>query len=88
MWSSIPTYLKLFHILLLSARVKGFRVVIEPDVDVLWNSLGLSMIECMVAIGTLVSSALSKSRFIIWKSLVHVLLKRSLENFEHYFVSM
>ena len=34
------------------------------------------------------SSALSKSSLNIWKFLVHILLKHSLENFEHYFVSM
>ena len=88
MWSGIPTYLKFFHSLLSSTQVKGFRVVNEPDIDVFWNSLGFSMIEWMVVIGNLVSSAFSKSRFFIWKSLVHVLFKPSLENFEHYFASM
>ena len=34
------------------------------------------------------SSAFSKSSLSIWKFLVHVLLKPSLENFEHYFASM
>ena len=34
------------------------------------------------------SSAFSKSRLNIWKFLVHVLLKPSLENFEHYFASV
>ena len=33
------------------------------------------------------SSTLSKSSLNIWKLLVHVLLKPSLENFEHYFAS-
>ena len=31
------------------------------------------------------SSAFSKSSLNIWKFMVHVLLKSSLENFEHYF---
>ena len=35
-----------------------------------------------------VSSAFSKSSLYIWKFLVHVLLKPSLEDFEHYFDSM
>ena len=34
------------------------------------------------------SSAFSKSTLNIWKFKVHVLLKSSLENFEHYFASM
>ena len=34
------------------------------------------------------SSAFSKPRLYIWNSLVHVLLKPGLENFEHYFASM
>ena len=34
------------------------------------------------------SSAFSKSSLYIWKFLVHVLFKPSLENFEHYFANM
>ena len=34
------------------------------------------------------SSAFSKSSLIIWKFMVHVLLKPGLENFEHYFASV
>ena len=34
------------------------------------------------------SSAFSKSSLNIWKFLVHILLKPSLENFEHYFASV
>ena len=41
-------------------------------------------------VGNLISgsSAFSKSSLNIWKFLVHVLLKPSLENFEHYFVNV
>ena len=41
-------------------------------------------------VGNLISgsSAFSKSSLNIWKFLVHVLLKPSLENFEHYFASL
>ena len=43
-----------------------------------------------VDIGNLMSgsSALSKSSLYIWKFSVHVLLKPSLENFEHYFTGV
>ena len=33
-------------------------------------------------------SAFSKSRWDIWKFMVHTLLKLDLENFEHYFASV
>ena len=43
-----------------------------------------------MAVGNLISgsSAFSKSSLSIWKFSVHVLLKPSLENFEHYFASV
>ena len=41
-------------------------------------------------VGNLISgsSGFSKSSLNIWKSPVHLLLKASLENFEHYFANM
>ena len=53
-----------------------------------WNSL--AFFYDPTDIGNLISgsSAYSKSSLNIWKFLVHVLLKPSLENFEHYFVSV
>ena len=43
-----------------------------------------------VDVGNLISgsSAFSKSSLYIWKFLVHILLKPSLKDFEHYFTSM
>ena len=67
--------------------VKGLRVVNEAEVDVLLE------FSCFfydpVDVGNLIScfSAFSKSSLNIWKFSVHVLLKPSLENFEHYFAS-
>ena len=69
-------------------RVKGFSLVNEAEVDVF---LEFSCIFYDPAdIGNLISgsSAFSKSSLNIWKFSVHVLLKPSLENFEHYFASM
>ena len=66
--------------------VKGFGVVNEADLDVFLE------FSCFVYnptdVGNLISgsSAFSKSNLNIWKFLVHVLLKPSLENFKHYFV--
>ena len=68
--------------------VKGFSVVNEAEVDVF---LEFSCFFCdPVDVGNLISgsSAFSKSSLNIWKFLVHVLLKLSLKDFEHYFASM
>ena len=68
--------------------VKGFSVVNEAEVDL------FPEFPCFfydpTDVGNLISgsSAFSKSSLYIWKFLVHVLLKPSLENFEHYFASM
>ena len=68
--------------------VKGFSVVSEAEVDVF---LEFSCFFCdPTDVGNLISgsSAFSKSSLTIWKFSVHVLLKPSLENFEHYFPSV
>ena len=68
--------------------VKGFSTVSEAEVDVFLE------FSCFFYdpsdIGNLISgsSAFSKPSLYIWKFSVHVLLKPSLENFEHYFVSV
>ena len=68
--------------------VKGFSIVSKEEVDVF---LELSrFFDDPRDVGNLISgsSAFSKSSLNIWKFLVQVLLKPSLENFEHYFASM
>ena len=68
--------------------VKGFGIVNKAKVDV------FSELSCFfddpANVGNLISgsSAFSKPILNIWKFSVHVLLKPSLENFEHYFASM
>ena len=67
---------------------KGFSVVNEEAVDVF---LELScFFNDPMDVGNLisVSSAFSKSNLNNWKFMVHILLKSSLENFEHQFVSV
>ena len=63
-----------------------------PNFEPICNSriLSLSLFFYDPSDGNLISgsSAFSKSRLNIWKFLVHVLLKPSLKNFEHYFDSM
>ena len=68
--------------------VKGFSIVSEADLDV---SLEFGCFFCdPMNVGNLTSdsSDLSKSSKNIWKFLVHILLKPSVEDFEHYFASM
>ena len=68
--------------------VKGFGIVNKAEVDVF---LELScFFDDTMDVGNLISSfsAFSKSSLNIWKLMVHVLLKPSLENFEHYDASV
>ena len=68
--------------------VKGCSVVNEEEVDVLLE------FSCFfydpTDVGNLISgsSAFSKSSLNILKFSVHILLKSSLENFQHYFASL
>ena len=65
--------------------VKGFAIVNKAKVDVF---LELScFFDDSMDVGDLISgsSAFSKSSLNIWNFSVRVLLKPSLENFEHYF---
>ena len=67
---------------------KGFSIVNEAEVDV------FKKFPCFLHdpmnVGSLISgfSDFSKPSLYIWKFSVHVLLKRSLEDFENYFASM
>ena len=68
--------------------VKGFGVVNKEEVDAF---LELScFFDDPADVGNLSSgsSDFSKSSLNIWKSMVHVLLKPDLENFEDYFASV
>ena len=65
--------------------VKGFGIVSKAEVF-----LELScFIDDPMDVGNLISgsSAFSKSSLNIWNFSVHILLKPSLETFEHYFAS-
>ena len=66
--------------------VKGFSIVKEADVFLEFSCFFYDP----TYVGNLISgsSAFSKSSLNIWKFSVHVLLKPSLENIEHYFASM
>ena len=68
--------------------VKGFSVVNEAEVDVLLERY-LFFYDPM-DVGNLISgsSAFSKSSLYIWNFSIHVPLKPSLKDFEHYLASM
>ena len=65
--------------------VKGFNTVNEAEVDVFLEFC--CFFYDPADVGNLISgsSAISKSSLNIWKFSVHILLKPTLENFEHYF---
>ena len=69
--------------------VKGFGVINKAEVDFFFLELSCFS-DDPVDVGNLISgsSAFSKSYLNIPQFTVHVLLKPSLENFEHYFASM
>ena len=68
--------------------VKGFGIVNKAEVNVFLEFSCFSYNPADV--GNLISgsSAFSKSNLNIWKFLVHMLLKPSLKDFEHYLASM
>ena len=69
--------------------VKGFNVVNEAEVDVFFLKFPYFLYDPM-NVWYLISgsSAFSKTSLFIWKFLVHVLLKPSLKDLEHYLASM
>ena len=81
LWKNFPQFVAIH-------TVKGFSVVSEAEVDVFlelscifYDPTDVSNLICG-------SSAFSKSSLNIWNFSVHILLKPSLENFEHYFASV
>ena len=69
--------------------VKGFGLDNEAEVDFFFLEFSCFFYDPM-DVSNLISgsSAFSKSSLNIWKFSVHVLLKPSLENFEHYFATV
>ena len=68
--------------------VKGFGIVNDAEIDVFLEFLcffyDLTHVDNLVS----GSSAFSKPSLYIWKFLVHVLLKPSLKDFEHYLANV
>ena len=86
-WSGIPISLIIFQFIVIHT-VKGFCIVNKAEID---GFLELSsFFDDPADVDSLISgsSAFSKTCLNIWKSMVHVLLKPGLEDFERYFTSM
>ena len=68
--------------------VKGFSIVDDAEIDIFLEFL--CFLYDPANIGNLISgsSAFSKLSLYIWKFLVHILLKPSLKDSEHYLASM
>ena len=84
-WYSL--LLKNFPEFVVVHTVKVFSIVIEEEVGVF---LEFSLFYDPSNVGNLISglSASLKSSLYLWKFSVHVLLKMSLKDFEHYLASM
>ena len=78
---------RLFQFLVIHT-VKGFGIVNKAEVDVFLELP--RFLDDPTDVSNLISgsSAFYKSSLNTWKFTVHILLKISLENFEHYFASM
>ena len=87
-WSGIPISWWIFNSIFVIHKIKAFSVVNKAEVDIFLQ------LSCFfynpMDVGNLISgsSAFSKSSLNICKFSVHILLKPSLENFEHYLASM
>ena len=68
--------------------VKGFSIINEAEVDVFLEFPCFFYDATDVGNLISVSSTISKSSVYIWNILVHILLNRSLKDFEHYLDSM
>ena len=69
-------------------RVKGCGIVNEAEVDIFLEYSWFFYDPMDVGTLTFASSVFSKSSLNIWKILVYVVLKPSLDNFEHCFASV
>ena len=80
--------LKNFPQFVVICTVKGFSITNEAEMNVFLELF--CFFYDPTDVGNLISgsSAFSKSRLNIWRFMVHVLLKPSLDNFEYYFASV
>ena len=80
------SHLRIFQFVVIHT-VKGFSVVNETEADVFLEFLAFSII-CWMLVSQWMFLCFFKSSLYIRKLSVHILLKPSLKEFEHYVVSM
>ena len=69
--------------------VKGFSVVNEAEVDFFFLEFSCFLCDPKDVNNLIIgASAFSKSSLYIWRFSVHILLKHSLKDLEHYLASM
>ena len=87
-WSGIPRFFKNFPRFVVIHTVKDFSIVNKAEVDV-FLELFCFFDDPMNAGNSISGSSVSlKPSLYTWKLSVHVLLKHSLKDFEHYLASM
>jgi len=84
-WSGIPISFRIFQFIVIKT-FKGFGIVNKAEIDVFVEFS--CFFDDPTDVGNLISSVFFKTSLNIWKFTVHILLKPTLENFEHYFASM
>ena len=82
-WSGIPISMN-FPQFVVIHTVKGFCILNETEVDAFLEFSFFNYNPTDAGYLTYGSSAFSKSNLYVWKSLIHVLLKPSFKNSEHY----
>ena len=87
-WSGIPISLKSFPQFVVIHTVKGFSVVSKTEVDVFLEFSCFLYDPANVDSFISGSCAFSKPSLNIWKFSVHIMLKPSLEDFEHNLISI
>ena len=87
-WFVIPISLRIFQFVVIHTT-KSFCIVNEADVDFFFLEFR-SFIYDPTNVRNFISgsSVFSKSNLYIWNFLVHILLKPSMKDFEHYLTSM
>ena len=85
-WSGIPIFFRIFQFVVIH-MVRGFGIINKVEVDdFLFSCFFCDPMDVVNLISG--SSAFTKSSLNVWNLLPHILLKLSLETFEHYFTSM
>ena len=87
-WSGIPISLRDSHSFFMIHTVKGFSVVDETEIDVFLELPCFLYDRVNVGHSISGSSAFSKTILDIWKFLVHIMLKLSMQDFKHDLTSM